>query len=400
MLRRVIKINFHLTRQSRAAPLDSLPMTHKLFLLVLSVLAHNFLSSSAEAREISVMSYNVENLFDTIDDPAVRDEEFLPGGRLEWTEEKMNEKMQNLSLLVRGIKNEDGSRCPDILALVEVENYSVLRDWNQRYLGECGYNHQNIVIYFPEEGERVVADQRGIKVALITKLDVGWWKPHLVYEGARHVLEVHLYIDDKPLVVFVNHWKSRRGGGEEKRLRSAKVLRDRMQAIMDDNPWTDIMAVGDFNDEPENKSMEKFLRIHPNRQVMYEDLDFPYLWNTSFNLIHFPATMAHYSNLLDDDELKDQEHRMRKLRGTYYFRRDKIFNALDHILLSRGLFDTEGFSYIENSFRVLRPKKFTDKIGAPIPYRPYEGGRVGGASDHFPIFSRLKFNQVDTWENW
>jgi len=67
--------------------------------------------------------WNTENLFDTVDDPEINDEAFLPAGEMEWTDDRLDKKMYNLSRVIRMLNNGNG---PDVLGVSEVENKEVL----------------------------------------------------------------------------------------------------------------------------------------------------------------------------------------------------------------------------------------------------------------------------------
>lgn len=352
-------------------------------------------TSRVEAKLLSIMAYNVENLFDTVDDPDKRDEEFTPGGKTHWTRAKLKKKYTHLGQVVRSIKNEDGSLCPDVLGLVEVENHFVLKEWKEEYLKSCGYH--TIII------DPVGSDMRGIKVSMMTKLPLYKnYKPriHHVYHGARLILEVPLSYNDQPLIVFVNHWKSRAGRdpdqGEEKRFRSARVLKKRMDEINNQNPYADMIILGDLNDEPEDAPVKQGLGVVEEIEDLFNDLENSPVWNPSVEIVPLKKLLAwdrYNAERGDPIDLKAREDQYRKARATYYWKAGKQWNQLDHILMSRGLFDNEGFRYVPKSFRVIRHPKFTDQMGAPIPYRPgYWDGKdqdVGGASDHFPLLAIL-----------
>jgi endonuclease/exonuclease/phosphatase family metal-dependent hydrolase len=357
------------------------------FVLSLSIWAE------AQASSISVMSYNIENLFDLENDPRISDDEFTPSGAAEWTEEKLHQKLQNLSKVVTAVRNEDGSRCPDVLGLMEVENREILEHWRTNYLSECRYRH--LVINRHTDDEPVRDDVRGIKVALLSKLKLGGQPAkYLAYEGGRYILEVPLELNGRRLVVLVNHWKSRIGGGEDKRALGAQTLRSRFEEWNQIDPYTDIVAMGDFNDEPEDASFVKTLGLTSNRNAKDEDLSQAFIWNTSFDEFNLKQKLQEAQELIDLGEpikLEEVEKFWRQKRGTYYFHRESKFLQLDHLLISRGLLDSRGFQYIPKSFRVIQPLGFTDQNGAPIPYKSSKRGAVGGASDHFPIMIRLNY---------
>ena len=346
-----------------------------------------------EASSISVMSYNVENLFDLENDPRVSDDEFTPDGDAEWTAEKLHQKLTNLSQVILAVKNEDGSRCPDVLGLVEIENREILDHWRKNYLGQCRYRH--LVINRHTEDEPVRDDRRGIKVALLSKLKLaGQPAKYLAYEGGRYLLEVPLELNGNRLVVLVNHWKSRIGGGEDRRALGAKVLRARFEEWNNLDPYADVVAMGDFNDEPEDDSMLKILGITDDLSFWDRDLTQAFIWNTSFEEFNLRQKLKEAQELIELGEplkLEEVERYWRQKRGTYYFHRDSKFFQLDHLLVSRGLLDSRGFQYKAKSFRVIQPLGFTDQNGAPIPYKSSKNGAVGGASDHFPIMIRLDY---------
>ncbi len=346
--------------------------------LFTTAMAILFTSQILVAKSISVMQYNVENLFDTVDDPDKQDEDFTPDGRYQWNEDKLQQKMINLAAIVTSVKNEDGSVCPDVLALGEIENAAVLKAWKAGPLKACGYSK---IIIDKNDG-----DSRGIRVATMTRLALaGAPRSHKVYEGGRFIQEVPLHIDGHVFVIFANHWKSRivspndPDGGIEKRRKAANVLHKRMQEIFDLNAQADLMAIGDFNDESEDSSLRRSLRVSHNLETVINNDSTMYLWESSYDLFAQPPL----SNGSVGDEF------FKKARGTYYYSRERAFFQLDHILLSRGLFDGRGLTFIPRSFAVVRHKDFTDSRGIPIRFDKMKEAPQRGASDHFPILARF-----------
>lgn len=337
------------------------------------------------------MSFNTENLFDTEKSDFYNDADFTPTGRYEWTPEKLHWKLENLSQIILSIKNPDNSICPDALALSEVENREVLELWRDVFLSACQYSE--ILIFEPQNKSDAKNDKRGIKVALMSRYPIlDSPKFHLLYEGSRHILEVHLLIGSHPLVLFINHWKSRVGGGEDKRILAAEFLRNRIQEILKINAQQDLIALGDFNDEPENRSLKDVLGLADYPSEIIDDRDSSKLYNLSFEKFHLPYLLDRARELIlagKDWQIEEVEAEVRKRRATYFYKKQKQYLQLDHFLVSRGLFDEEGLIYKSMSYEILRPKDFTDENLAPIPFRPSPGGALGGASDHFAILMRM-----------
>ena len=182
-----------------------------------------FLIQLSFASEISVMTFNVENLFDTKKDPQKEDYTFLPLEKkstpviqdfckkqkghfkkecfnLDWNEKVLNQKMQNLSAVILSVNKGKG---PDILMLVEVENENILTQLNKSYLMPADYKTQVLI-----EG----TDNRGIDVALLSRLKIkNKPKLHLLSKKSRGLLEVTLTTPEGfPINVYVGHFPSQR----------------------------------------------------------------------------------------------------------------------------------------------------------------------------------------------
>jgi len=160
--------------------------------------------------------YNFENLFDTEDDPAINDEEFLPNGDRKWTDDLYQEKLDHLAKVV----SEMGTKLsPDgvaLLGVAEIENRKVLEDFVQR---AAIANRRYQIVHYDSP------DKRGIDVALLYQekyFKVTYSKnyPLELYTASgerkytRDILYVAGLFDGEPLHVLVNHWSSRGGGAE------------------------------------------------------------------------------------------------------------------------------------------------------------------------------------------
>ena len=241
-------------------------------------------SSIAMSKEISVMSYNLENLFDTKHDKDANgkdkhDYTYLPLAvktegplaaevqahckamssrfyrascfNLDWTEEKLNQKIKNLAKLVRSYNDGKG---PDVLVVQEVENINVLKQFVDQGLAHMGY--RSVVLL---EGD----DRRGIDVGVVSRFKVvgtpvlhkvptDWKKDENQAQvqvqnkkprrPTRPILEVQLKIGGKTVVFYANHWPSQ-ANPDEYRKKAAETL---IEAAKNHDDKV-IMAMGDFN---------------------------------------------------------------------------------------------------------------------------------------------------------
>ena len=305
--------------------------------------------------KFDLMSYNVENIFDTIDDPNKADEDFTPSGKLQWNSAKYYE---HLNHTVDAITNK-GTNFPAIVGLIEIENGKVLNDLvNTSYLKGKGYQ----VVWY--EGP----DERGIDVALIydsKKVTVVGSRPiPVVLESVsdpntRDILKVTVKVGSEDYHLFVNHWPSRRGGQDESemhRIKAASVLRKEVDQILSVNPKANIICMGDFNDFPSNKSVHDVLRAGVSNEH-----------SVLFNMMS------------DFEALK---------KGTHFYKGE--WSPLDQFIVSYGMFDNKCIS--ANSFEVVTYDflYYTSKDGVKSPARAYVGDSYkGGYSDHLPILMHV-----------
>ena len=85
-------------------------------------------NNKKQYKILSVGFYNLENLFDTVDDTLINDEEFLPSGARAWTEERYKEKLTNMAYVISQIGIQDAKQGLSILGVSEIENRKVLED--------------------------------------------------------------------------------------------------------------------------------------------------------------------------------------------------------------------------------------------------------------------------------
>ena len=212
----------------------------------------------------AVAFYNVENLFDTVDDPNNKwDEARTPDGEDRWTEKKYQIKLNNLAKVLPQIGSEFTNQHPAILGLCEVENRQVLIDLlSTEAMKELNYG----IIHFDSK------DWRGIDVALLfdtTKFIPRSAKTYPLkvnYRGnpsfSRDVLVVFGFLNKEPINFIVNHWPSRGGGQPSiaQRYKAGELNRKIIDSIMDINPMSKIITMGDFNDNPDDPSIKIALK--------------------------------------------------------------------------------------------------------------------------------------------
>ena len=334
-----------------------------LFLIILLSITISINGQLPEPGDtIYVANWNVENLFDTMDDPKTNDSEFLPTSPKEWNQEKFERKLNNLVRVINYMNDGCG---PDLLGFEEVENINVLK-----FLSYKLPDRDYIIAH------RDSPDARGIDASLIydrSIFDIVEIVPIHVEiptgystRDILHVTLLHKRSNTK-LHVFVNHWPSRRGGEEKSepnRIAAAKCLRSAVDSLLKLSADTQIIILGDFNDEPNNISIEETLHA---KDFNCSDKKF----NSSM--------------LLNLSYKKFSEN-----QGSYLYRTD--WNMIDQIIVSQTLDDGKGLEYKCGSFEIVKPEfmivKSGDRKGGPLA--TFAGSKyLGGYSDHFPVAAKF-----------
>lgn len=310
-------------------------------------------------KDFSVMFYNFENLFDTIDNPLTRDEEYTPNGEKRWTSKRYNTKLKHLRQVISAVDLES---FPDIIGVCEIENRRVLEDLiNKPPLSEAGYR-----IF-----HRETSDRRGIDCAVLYNpetfkiLDTNVLR--IQFEDTTYFSRDILYVKGKitgkkdTLHIFVNHWPSRFGGHsqtEKLRYQAALRLRFSTDSIFKTNPNAKILCIGDFNDTPEDRSVTEGLKA-----------------KTSLLEIS-PSTLYNLSYYLQFE----------KKLWTYCFHED--YDILDQVIVSGALLEKKTL-FAEPFKRDFMLK--TNENGNPRPWRTFYGYKYeGGFSDHLPMVIKWK----------
>lgn len=329
----------------------------------------NFLlihAAEPERRLFRILSYNVENYFDCVDDSLTRDEEYLPGGIRGWNYSRYVEKQWHIAQVIVAVGAWEP---PALIGLCEVESRKAMEDLT-RYsvLKNMGYD------FVHHESP----DTRGVDVALLyqpglfrvirdaaVRVDF----PEAPGSTTRDILYVSGVVGEADtLHVFVCHFPSRLGGeaeSEGKRIRAAQVLRARVDSLFGMNLSSKIVIMGDFNDYPDNRSMSDVLRAA------------------------FPGDVVPAGGLCN---LMYPLH----LAGKGSHKHDGIWGALDQIIVSAALLDTVRGLHVERErvrifdapFLLEDDLKFLGKQ----PFRTYVGMRYhGGFSDHLPVYVDCRF---------
>ena len=297
-------------------------------------------------RPLRVMTWNVENLFDTVHDEGCRDEEFLPNGTHHWTSYRYWQKLTDVSRVVAAVADDGG--LPDLIGLCEVENDSVLTALTRRsILRQLNYH------YVMTECE----DARGIDVALLyqpARFRLLEWRSVRVPSREHGLRSTRDILYTKGLVMnaeeavdtlhaLVVHLPSRAGGrqGDRNRRLAAQTLWNTVDSIASISSHNaHILVMGDFN--------------APSRDRVFK---------------HVPL------RLTDDP----------KALGTYCYQ--GLWEWIDHILVSPSLFPAAPARPVNYPWLLEESQGYN----VPMPRRTFRGFTYnGGISDHLPLVIDLR----------
>lgn len=301
--------------------------------------------------------YNVENLFDTKDDPETEDEWFLPESETQWDEEKYQSKLENLAKVIDAINSGPGG--PDLIGLCEVENKEVVMDLaSQEVLNQNSYN----VVHFESPDTRgidVAAMYNSEKFELLDSKSIPVIMPEDPGIKTRDILycEFKAIENGEIFHFYVNHWSSRRGGAEEtffKRKNCATALLDDMNYQFEDYSKENIIIVGDMNDYPVDKSLTDVLGAGEPKSESS-------LWNLQY--------VNHKKGL-----------------GTYNYKGE--WGCLDNVIVSESIY------FNSTPVKILKEDwmMYINEEGEAYPNRTFGGSNYyGGYSDHLPVYFEVEF---------
>jgi len=338
-------------------------LTSFCFLLILT-------SYAQEKRKFKVHTiafYNVENLFDTINDPNKFDEA-SPIMEMKFNRQEVyKKKVKNMARVISEIGADVSNNSPAIIGIAEVENREVVEDLAN---DDALYSKDYGIVHFDSP------DARGIDVALMyqkalfTPIDVS--KHELkIYDDitrervyTRDQLLVSGKLEGELIHVIVNHWPSRSGGearSRPKRLAAAalnKRIIDSLQAI---DPYAKIFSMGDLNDDPTNSSLKDVLKAEKDK----EDVKLKGIYNPMENFF-------------------------RKGLGSNAYR--DAWSLFDQIIITKPLLETDYSSFRFYKAGIFNKLYLTNKEGRykGYPWRSFaDGGFTDGYSDHFPVYVHI-----------
>lgn len=331
-----------------------------LYLAIITLILFDCTALKAQGN-FEVMFYNVENLFDTLDNPYTIDEDYTPFGKLEYNTERFNNKAANIASVINA--SVDGGM-PEIIGLCEVEStvaldalFSQLNNAKQYTYLTSGTN-----------------DRRGIQNALIVhqRFEIIETEVHQVdlkkERPTRPVFCVHLEdIQTKARFwVIVNHWPSRYGGAEEsnwKRMAASDVVLKTIATYRKQTSKSSIIVMGDFNDYPSNESLMNLERCKGKKD--------PCL--TSVHKYLHEEGLGTHSYL-------GEWHIMDQILVSNHFLKDSS-NELK-ITPNSG-------TIVKHRWMLYENKEFNDFL--PSRYFSRDG-YFGGYSDHLPVLVKVMTN--------
>ena len=339
-------------------------MNNALIILTILILLSTISYSKNKQDTLYIASWNIENLFDPIDDPDKRDEDFLPDGKKQWSQEKIDMKIEHLAEVIASMNNGNG---PSLLGVTEVEHQHLLDTMLVRHFGNKHYK-----IAYAESPDKRGIDNGLIYDAAVFTLNYFDTLRVNLKSGypTRYIFQVNLiHNTGSEINLFVNHWPSRSGGEEKSRpnrAKAASVLKEKVDQLFSENQNSMMIALGDFNDEPNNASINMIL------DAKFFECDEDITESTLYNLS---------SKIFEEGD------------GTYLYRGD--WNMLDQIIISNGIISNNNFYYLCNSFELYKPSFMLTKSGK---YKgaatPTFGGSkyLGGYSDHIPVGAKFIVN--------
>lgn len=315
-----------------------------------------------QAKVFKIADYNVENLFD-LTRSGTEYREYIPNTRYGWSKKTAGIKYTNIARVIKDLG-------ADVVTLEEIESKEALISLRDSL--------RNLGVDYPY---LAIADSRptAVKCAVLSKFPIVK-KKELPPDDeiARCILEITLDIQGRRLIVFVNHWKSKHGP-ESRRIVYAKRLRREIDKLKGN---TDFILMGDFN-----SNYNEYKTFLNSREL---------------NNTHGITGINHILGTIKDNKIVNEETLIHQTSNKYLYNlwlevsKDRRWSYIfsgdretpDNIIVSKGLYDNKGISYVDNSFDKFAPHYLFRGNSIYSWQRTRSGRHEGrGYSDHLPIFA-------------
>jgi endonuclease/exonuclease/phosphatase family metal-dependent hydrolase len=324
-------------------------------------------ANAAAGRDYLFCFWNTENFFDD----KLDGEKTEPDKDFDtWFSSDREALELKLSRLTEVLSGMNEGRGPDILAIAEAESEraaELLAQSLNRKIDKAPPYRQ--VIFRDPHGGRHIA------TAVITRLPVLAGKTEL-HGKRQRILEVQIEVNGHPLVMLATHWTSRvsdeEGAGRE---HYAEAIYRRFHALYQANPAVDLLICGDFNDNPDDKSVTEGLHATADIRKLKAGGGEPMLYSL-------------FGRLWQENKGKPESEQV----GSHYYRgRAYIF---DQLVVSPGMLDNIGWKCLPETAHIQR-HKFVDRKHHPLAFGTQRSRGERGVSDHFPVSVRLEVAGTD-----
>jgi len=359
-------------------------------------LAEEAENGNSQANSLSIMTWNLQALFDGSDDGNEYDDYLSSAG---WSKEKYKGRISVIAKAISGMES-----APDIIAFQEIESKQVITDLAEALSGS-GYTWTHFAN----------SPDMSLGIGILSSYPLTEAKAHSININGdatpRPILEVRVNAEkpkankdntvDKSLVLFVCHWKSKLGGEaltEEARKASARIIVRRIRELDAQEPGMPVIVLGDLNenydefyrrngeaicallpDDPRSAELTSFHKTGECDTKLCANLQkdfFIVSKNKPPQTRYFcEQAVALYSPWTNEME-----------NGSYYYKNN--WETIDHFLLSHQFFNGDNWEY--NTCSVIDYPPFASTTGRPTGYNPRTGY---GMSDHLPLLLSLKWEQ-------
>ena len=321
----------------------------KIFILLTCLCCGVTMQIPCMAQTTIIGFYNCENYYDTLHQLHTLDQDYLPNSDRKYTQVVYQNKSSHLAQVIAAIGKIDGGKGIALMGLAEVENKQVLIQL---------INDPHIKKYHYQFIHLDSKDPRGIDVALIynpSEFLPYQYQPfslsdanHFVQNATRDILYIKGKLANQWVHILVNHWPSRRGprSSEDKRIWASRICKKIIDSVQLIDPGAQIIVMGDFNDNPSNKSIKMLKMNNPFLKLFQNGM----------------GSIAYGDS----------------------------WNLFDQILLSTNWGQANKQTFVLTNYKpaIYTNSEMIESIGRyrGYPKRTYNGNEFrGGYSDHFPV---------------